>query len=187
MKFSNREKYIGYGTAAVIGLLLLDSALLSPLFARLNDADGRVAKSSQELMASDQLFQNSNRARRKWKEMAGNSVKTDASSAESQLLNSARQWAGAAGLSVMSLKPGKADKERGFEKAVMQIAGTGTMEQVSRFMYAVETARIPVRIGDLQMNSRKEGTDDLSVQITLTSIFEPPAPAPDATGKAGGR
>src|SRR5687768_13015923 len=108
MKLSDREKYIGYGAGAVIALLLLDSVLLSPLFARLNDADARVAKASQELIASSQLFDNSNRARRKWKDMAGDTVKTDASPAESQLLNSARQWAGSAGLTVNSLKPGKA-------------------------------------------------------------------------------
>lgn len=186
-KLSQRERYIAYGVAAVVGLALLDSVLLSPLLARLNEADGRVTRARQELVAADHLFQNSLRARRKWKEMTGGSVQRDASSAESQLLNGARQWAGAAGLTVTSLKPGKADAEKGFEKVVVQVAGTGSMEQAAQFMHAINAARLPVRIADVQLSARKEGTDDLAVQVTLSSIFEPPAPPPAAGGKVGAR
>ena len=184
MKLSTREKYIGIGTAAVIGLFALDSVLLSPLFARLNDADQRVANASRELREADQLFQNSLRARRKWRDMAGDTVKTDESAAQSQLLNRVDVWAQTAGLPLSGLKPGRGEREEGFERISVQAAGAGTMAQVSRFLHALHTADVPVRVSELQISTRKEGTDDLALQVTISSIYAPPPPSP---GNAGGR
>lgn len=187
MRLSQRERYIAYALGAVLGLALLDGVLLSPLLARLNEADGRIAVAKQELVAADQTLQNSLRARRRWKEMAGDTVQADASSAESQLLNASRQWAATAGLAVTSLKLGRADPAKDFARSVVQVAATGTLDQVSRFLFAIQSAGIPVRVADVQISARQEGTDDLAVQITLATIYEPPTAAAASDLKAGER
>ncbi|HEV7299350.1 MAG TPA: GspMb/PilO family protein [Tepidisphaeraceae bacterium] len=185
MKLSNREKYVGIGAAVVIGLFALDSVLLSPLLARLNDADQRVALANRELREADQLFQNSLRARRKWKDMAGDTVKTDESAGQSQLLNRVDGWAQDAGLPLSALKTGRGEGEQGFQRISVQATAAGTMAQVSRFLYSVHTAKVPVRVSELQIASRKEGTDDLALQVSISSIYAPPPPP--AGDAAGGR
>ena len=61
------------------------------------------------------------------------------------------------------------------------------MDQVSRFLFAVDAARIPVRTADVQISTRKDGTDDLAVQITLATIYEPPVAVGTTGGKVGVR
>ena len=65
----------------------------------------------------------------------------------------------------------------------VQAAGTGSMNAVSRFLWRVETAGIPLRVKEMQLGSRKEGADDLTVQLRLSTIYAPGA-RPAATQMA---
>ena len=51
------------------------------------------------------------------------------------------------------------------------------MSRAGQFLYALHTSNIPLRVGDLQISARKEGTDDLQIQLGVATIFEAPANA----------
>jgi hypothetical protein len=177
MKLSSREKWIGIGAVALLGALVFDQLLLSPLLIRLQVADTDVAETQRLLSRAQQVFQNSTRARKRWNELAGTSLTTDASAAESQLLNRVRDWSQGADLSLSSLKPERTEREKDFQKATIRATGSGSMQQIARFLNSIHSADIPVRISDLQITSRKEGTDDLQLQIGIATIFVPPQEA----------
>lgn len=182
---SKREKTIGYVTCAVLGALVLDRAVLTPLTDRLGAADDRVLAAQQQLTGAQDLFQNDLRARRAWKEMAGTTLQQNAPAAESQVSNALHAWAQQSGLALTSLKPERSEAENDFQRITIRATATGTMEQVTRFLYAVQTANIPIRISDIQLVSRSEGTDELSLQIGLSTIYLPAEEPPEAT--ANGR
>ena len=173
MAFSKRERFIGIATAAVVGVLALDRLAVTPLLAQ---------RAQLELDRANRVFSTSRLASRKWKELSGTSLKTDASEAESQILNSVREWAQDAGIALSSIKPERAEKEKDWDKITFRATGTGSMNQVARFLWRLRTATMPVRITDLQIGSRKEGTDDLSLQLGISTIFLPP----DANKPGGG-
>jgi hypothetical protein len=172
-----REKMIALVASSVIGLALLDQVLLSPLFLRLSEANTRITEDEAELARARNLFTTRTRAERRWRELAGATLKTDASAAESQLLNKVRDWAQGANLKLASLKPERAEKEAGFDKITIRAAGDGSLAQVSRFLYTLQTADIPVRVSDLTLTSRKPGTDELTLQVGIATIFNRPADA----------
>ena len=186
MNLSKRERLIGIGTATVIGLLALDSLFLSPLWARYDVAHRAVEEGQRELDRAQQLFQNKLRAQRRWNEITGTTLKNDASAAESQLLNRVRDYAQSANLVLGSLKPERIEKEKDFQRITIRASATGTMEQTSRFLYALRNADIPLRVSDVQINSRKDGVDDVAVQIGISTIFVPP-PEPPTAGTSGAR
>ena len=45
------------------------------------------------------------------------------------------------------------------------------MDQLGYFLYHMKTAPIPVRVSDLTIGTRKEATDDLSIQLGISTIF----------------
>jgi hypothetical protein len=182
---SKRERMIGLVAGGVLGLLALDQILLSPLLARLDAADLRVNEAQIGLADARKLFQGDLQGRRDWNTMAGESLKLDAPAAESQLLNAVRDWAQAAGLGLTSLKPERNEKEQGYQKLTIRATATGSMRQASRFLQSVQSADIPVRVSDIQIASRKEGTDDLTLNLGLSTIYLPPEPAQGAGGGAG--
>lgn len=180
MKLSTRERYIAIGVGAVIGLYLLDSVLLSPLLNRLSAASAAVDEGKSALQSGMAVQQNRLNSQKRWVKLAGDSLKTDASTAESQLLNRVSEYAGNSQLAVASLKPERSEKEKGFMRITIRASATGTMAQVSRFLYSLRTADFPLNINDLRIVSRRDGTDDLSIDIGVSTIFiPPPEPTPE--------
>lgn len=171
---SKREKTIVIVAGSVIGALLLDRVLVTPLWDSYILAEGRIENIREELERADNLERNSRRARSTWNRIAGDSLPADASQAESQLLNSVRVWAQRAGVNLTSLKPERAESDEPFDRLVVRAAATGDMESLSRFLYAAETSRIPVRVADATLATRRDGEDDLSLQVGFATIHEPP-------------
>jgi hypothetical protein len=182
---SKRERMVGLIAGGVLGVLALDQLLVSPLLARKADADQRLTAALDDQKRATQVFQRDLARRREWKEIAGESLKVDAPAAESQLLNRVRDWAQEAGLGLTSLKPERNDREQGYQKLTIRATGTGTMRQTSRFLQSVQNADIPIRVNELQLTARREGTDDLNVSIAVATIYLPPE-APGTAGGAGG-
>lgn len=174
---SRREQIVALIAVLLVAALLLDQLALSPLLARLSEADAAVARHEQALNQAVSLFDNSLRARRRWKELAGGTMKQAASDAESQVLHAVRQWAQASGLTLTSLKPERTERDEAFQRITFRATASGTMSQVAGFLVLVQTSNIPVRVRDLQINARREGTDDLSLTLGLATITESIDPA----------
>jgi hypothetical protein len=45
------------------------------------------------------------------------------------------------------------------------------MRDVSQFLWQVETSSLPVKIKDIQLGSRNENADDMSLQLRLSAIY----------------
>jgi hypothetical protein len=63
---------------------------------------------------------------------------------------------------------------------------------VARLLWRVQTATIPIKVTELQISARKEGTDDLSFQVRTSTVYAPPrsaraTPAGARSNLSGGR
>jgi hypothetical protein len=181
MTLSKRERYVGIATAAALAILALDRFFLDPLMTQAVELDAETSLAQQDLDRANRLFASNRRLNGEWSKLAGDRLARDGSAAENQVLHSVRDWAQESGLTLSSLKPERTERERGLGKVTVRATGTGGMAQISRFLWHVQTADIPVRLTDVQITTRKEGTDDLSVQLGLATVFvapEPPAAKP---------
>jgi hypothetical protein len=180
MMMSRREWMIGVIAGAVLGLLVLDQIVLTPLMNRLDTATADLDAAQLKLQENTQTIARSQTVRRGWRDRAGNTLQSDASTAESQVLNRMRDWSQQAGVSLTALKPERTDREKGFTRITIRATATGNMQQVSRLIYLVGRSDVPLRISEVSINSRREGTDDLQLSIAVATIYLPP-PAPSGT------
>ena len=91
------------------------------------------------------------------------------------MLHALRDWSQETGFALSSLKPGKTTERGDLLETSFQAAGTGPIEAMARLLWRIETASLPLRIEQLQLGARKEGADDLSLQLSLSSLCLPPA------------
>jgi hypothetical protein len=172
---SKRERYVAIIAGAVIGLLVLDQLIITPLFSQREDLSQSIDDAQQKLNSDAQMLAMQKRLGGEWQQITNGELKTDASTAQSQMLDSLRVWAQGAGLTVGSMRPERAgEKEKDFYKMTLRVTGSGTMAEVGNFIFRIQTASIPVRITDLSM-SGKEGSDELSLSLAITTIYLPPA------------
>ena len=191
MVVSKRERYAVIIAVTVVALLVLDRVFVTPLLARNTDLKKRLELATTERKEADLTIRRSQAAGKKWKEMAGTQLKADATTTESQALNSIYDWARNSGLSLTSVSPeGQPQREKEFMRVTFRATGTGTMRQVGTFLYGIQSASIPVKVTDVQLNSKKEGMDELAIQLGISTVYLAPEdknPKPAAAGIGAGR
>jgi hypothetical protein len=179
---SKRERYIAIGTGAVVALLALDRFLFTPLLDQRAQLTSEIELARHGLERATRLFANSRKVNQRWGEMLDSGVKTDASAAESQVLQAVHDFARESGLNMTSVKRERTDRVKEFQQITLRAVATGNMSAASRFLWRVQTARVPVRVTDIQITTRKEGTDDLSLTLGISTIYLAPEPKkPDGT------
>jgi type II secretory pathway component PulM len=187
MNMSPRERKIGTIAGAVVGALVLYQFVIDPQLTRIGELDEQIETASTEMDRAQQLFGSSRSATRKLSAMAGSGLRRTDSAAESELLNTTRQWAQEAGLGGWGIKREGTVKERDFNKITFRAQGTGGMGQIGRFLYRLQTANIPVRVADMTISSRKDGTDDLAIVLSISTIYlNPDAERPGGQQRPAG-
>ena len=193
---SQRERIIGLTTAGVLGFLALDRVALTPLLERRSQVSAAESTATVAHARAEQLVENAPRMNDRWNGMIAAGLKSEVTEAESQALRSLHDWAQDAGITLLSLQPDRvertgAQKDESFRQVTLRASGTGSMRSVSRFLYRVQTATIPMRVTDLQVNARKDGTDDLLVNLAVSTLVLAPEPpkkaAPAVASTTGGR
>jgi hypothetical protein len=181
MVLSKRERIIAVVAFAAVAVLVLDHYALSPLLDASARLDEERTAAEAELGKSTTLFHRQDVMAHKWKDMVTGGLKSDPAEAEGQVLHALQGWADQARLSLASVKPERSMQGEELREITVQTSGTGSMDAVSRFLYLIDESQLPLRIKDLQLGARREGTDDLSLQVRVSTLYlAQPAKAPAA-------
>jgi hypothetical protein len=120
-------------------------------------------------------------------------LKADVSEAQNQMDRAIYDWAAQSGVIIATASNSGSnsyDSKTGFTEVGYSVTCTGTTVGVAKLLYQIETASIPIRVKLVHIGSRKDGTDDLMVELNLSTICTAPKPttdqpaAPIATGDA---
>ena len=187
MVVSKRERYIAMGALAVAALVAFDQLLLGPLLSYRDGMDARQSELATDIAKAEAAIARGSDIMPQWNAMRAG-LQPGPAEAESQILHAVRDWAEDARLDMSLVRPERlperlADKTR-LPEITVHAAGTGSMEAVSRFMWRLETARLPVRMTELQLAPRKEGTDDLNAELQISTIYLPRRPAAPKSAEA---
>jgi len=175
MILSGREKLIALAALVTVAVLLLDWYVLTPVLDRHAELVAERQALTAELAEAQSLFRRQRLLSRKWRQMLDSGMTTGLAGAESQVLHALRDWSQESRLTLSSVKPGKVVERGDLFEMSFQAAGTGSMNAVARFLWHIETASLPIRIQQLQLGARREGTDDLSLQLSLSVLCLPAA------------
>lgn len=194
MALSQRERYIAIGMGAVLGLLALDRFVYTPWVDSRQDLATKIQAAQQKFHEDTSLLHRNVEAQRTWKTMLANGLTSDTSAAQEQIVKNIREWAQAAGLVPIAIKPDHANSDnKSYLKVTVRFTATGSTASIGRMLYRTENSKLPLRVNEVQITSRREGTDDLQLMMTVTSLCPIPekkdnkttvAEAPSRGGRA---
>jgi hypothetical protein len=169
---SKRERYIAVGTIATIALMGVYYVLISPLLERKAKLDADIADRNFQLLRAQRLIEDSKRLGPVLAQRVAGPLKKNASEAESQMLKNIGDWARDARMTSPSIdKPDRTEKDKDFSRMTFRASGAGSMNQVGNFLWRLHTSTIPVRVTDLTIATHKEGSDDLTIQLGISTIY----------------
>jgi len=187
MILSKRERLIIAATLIVVAALVLDRYAVTPLLDARDAAEAQKQGLLDEMDRGRAMLESEREIGPRWQKMVAAGLRRDPTEAESQVLHAVGDWATEAGLRLSSMKPDRLSEKQPLQEINFQATGTGSMNAIARFLWRVETAGIPIRLKELQLGSRKEGTDDLTLQLRLSTLYQAtPSPAP-TSGAAAAR
>lgn len=163
-------------TAAALGVFLLDWAIVSPLLASRDELAGREAMLRDKIDDGYRLQRQSRLAARQLRQWHNESLPTDGSASERKLLSLLGEWARQEQLSLSSIRPDRGSQAHGLHEVTFQASGEGPMRAVARFLHRIESAPMPLRIREVQIASRSDGADDLTVQLRVSTLWDQNAP-----------
>jgi hypothetical protein len=178
MILSKREQFIIAATVIVVAAVVLYNYVLTPLLDCCDEVAAQKQMKLAEMERGRELLDRRRQIAPKWNEMTASGLKRDPAEAVSQILHAVQDWSKEAGLKLASVKPERLPEKKTLQEIAFQATGTGSMNAVSRFLWRLETAKVPIRVKELQLGTRKEGADDLTLQLRLSTLYiAPPPPA----------
>jgi len=170
MVLSKRERIVFVVTLVCVGLLIVSEFVVDPVLARLDEMETQRRQLRDELEEAQFLLANHGAMQRKWRTLVSDGLRNDAE-AESKVLTALREWSGNAGLALSSIKPDRVASDKGLQEMIFTVAGKGTLESVSRFLWQIETAALPVKVRDIQLGSGSESEGTMSLQLHLSALY----------------
>lgn len=180
MAMSNRERYLSIAVLLAGGAFVVDAVALGPYLAHRTALLEQHQARQKDLAAARQTVGRERQLRRMLAGM-GQFVAADSSGAEGQFLQLLHGWEKEAGVGKASFQRLRAAELEGFTHLTFHVTATGSMPAVSALIYRVETAPIPLRVDDVRIAPRKEGGDELQVQLIVSALCrkgELPKPHP---------
>ncbi|HPC93915.1 MAG TPA: hypothetical protein PLU87_03170 [Sedimentisphaerales bacterium] len=170
MVLTKRERIILFVTLVCVGLLIVSKFVVDPVQAELDAMEARRQQLQTDLEEAQMLLGNRGAMQRKWNALVADGLRGDAE-AESRVLSALGAWADEAGMMLSSIKPDRVASDKGLQEMIFTVAGKGTIEAVSRFLWRIETAALPAKIRDMQLGSGSESENAMSLQLHLSVLY----------------
>ena len=196
MILSKRERYIVICVVAAVAIFALDRMLVEPLLASRDELKSSIESSGKKYRDYQRYVKDYPRKKLEWTKMQEKGLVADKGLVEGKVLQSLNDWAKESRLNLTTEKPERdevigiskpTDKEKPFRRVTFRAAGTGNADQVSRFIQKIQTASIPLKINELSITSRKDGIDDLNVNLSIYALLlaeQPQSEKPAAKAEA---
>ena len=183
MVLSRRERYIVIGTLGFLAAAVLYWVALSPLLDRLAAVRKDKEKYAGLLQEANDLRAQQPGLKKYWREKVRDTLKSDPSSADSQLRHELNQWAKSddVGLKPPTMTPVRSlDKSR-LPQIGLDVTAAGTWRSIFNMIWKIEKAPIPIKLAELQVSARRDGIDDLTAVFKVSTLCSPKSGAPLAS------
>ncbi|MBN1805914.1 MAG: hypothetical protein JW837_11745 [Sedimentisphaerales bacterium] len=169
MVLSKREKTILITAITAVAMLVADKFIVGPISERREEIKAQKLELQTKLENAQTLFSRRRVMEKKWKTLLSDGLQNDTET-ESKIARALDEWSNEAILTLSSVKPERVASDKGLKEMTFVVAGTGTLEAVSRFLWQIETAPMPIKVKDMQIGSTNETGQSMSLQLRLSAL-----------------
>jgi len=175
-----RQKILMIIVAVGAVLFLGDNVVVEPLIAGWKARADHNQQLRAQLENGQKMLQREFYLHSRWASMATNALPSDQSAAEAELFKAFDRWERASGITRVSIKPqwkqGDDDKYN-YMTLECRADYNGDIEKVKQFLYEVEKDPIGLKVENVEISSRDDNGQQLSLGLQLTGLQLNPPPA----------
>ena len=163
MNPQNRQRILLISVALLATVFLGDRLIVTPLFQSWKDRSSRIGELRKQVEQGGTLVGRDSIIRGRWESMSTNTLPSEASIAESQVLKAFDRWSQESRISLTSIKP---QWKRGADDHALlecRVDAFGSLSTITRFLHEVEKDPLALKVDLLELSSR----DNEGKQVTL--------------------
>jgi hypothetical protein len=157
-------------TLTCVGLLVGVKFIYDPVQGRLDDLGAKRTLLEGQVQEAALLVKNYPRMRDEWRTRLSDGLQ-DGGQVESRVSSALTDWSNRARLSLSSIKPDKGLREKDMQEMIFTVAGRGSLDAVTQFLWNIETSPLPIKIKSMQIGSSSDAGESMSLQLYLSAIY----------------
>ncbi len=167
-----RERLLMAGAAAGLLLLGLDRLAFTPFLNAWRNRADEIRRLRTDVEQGAALMDQETRWLRWRDDLAARLLPAAPGEAESRVLSQMDGWARAAGLALHSLRPRWTEGPDRAPRLEFQVAGSGSLQSVTAFLYQVETSPIAIAVEQLELVPRNPEGTEVSLDLRVSGLCE---------------
>jgi Tfp pilus assembly protein PilO len=177
METKNREKLLLITTGALVVLLLLNWLVISPLIASWHRRADHIAELRKNIADGEMLRQRESYIRERWDNMSSNALPSAPAAAEHQLFDAFDKWVRESRVTEVSFKPQLKNTDDNYSVMECHAEVTGSYHTIFRFLYDLENDPMGLQVQGVEMTSRDDTGQQISLGLDLSGLLLPPPPS----------
>jgi len=174
METKNREKLLLIATAGCLLLLILNWLVISPLKASWQRRADRIVALRKSLEDGKMVLQREDSIREQWDRYNTNALSSTPTVAERQLFDAFDRWVRASGVTEGSFRPQLKDSDDNYSIMECRADVTGNLQTIINFLANVGKDPMGIRVQSLELTSRDDNGQQLSLGLELDGLLLPP-------------
>ncbi|MBN2507829.1 MAG: hypothetical protein JXQ71_14160 [Verrucomicrobia bacterium] len=178
MNLSKRQQLLAFAAIAALAVLLGDRLIFSPLLAAWKDRATRIATLQRSVNQGNLLLDRENSIRSRWTTMRTNTLAPEVSKAENQTLSAFDRWSQESRIGINSIKPQWRRYDQEYATLECRVDAFGSLPALTRFLYDIETSPMALKIDSVEITSRDDRGDQLTLGLHISGLQLNPADIP---------
>ena len=170
MNPQNRERLLLIVALSTVGILAADKLVIGPLTSLWKERSTRITELQQSIERGTSLLDRETTITRRWDDMQRSALSKNASSAEEAVIKAADEWGNESGITFTSFKPQWIAYDEGYQTYDCRANATGDLESIARFIFELETDTLPVRAEEIEVTSRDDSGDNLTLALRFSGL-----------------
>lgn len=170
MNAKNRETLLLLVAGLTLGGLVFDRMILTPAIAYYQETAEEIKLLEENMMKGKILIDRERILRRTWAEMQRDDLPKNVSEAENMVLKPFDSWITDSRLELLSFKLQWNEVDEEYNTLECFAVAQGSLEQITRFLYLLETDPLPLNIENLELSDLTGNGDQLRLNLRFSGI-----------------
>lgn len=178
MNLNNRQQLLGIVAAGAVALLLGDRLLFTPLIELWKKRAGELAQVKKSVQHGTQLLERDKVIRERWDTMRTNTLATEVSIAENQVLRAFDRWSQDSRIGVNGIKPQWKRNSDDYATLECRVDAAGSLNEITRFLYEIEKDSLGLKLDTIEITTRDDRGQQLTLGLQVSGLQLNPPPNP---------
>jgi Tfp pilus assembly protein PilO len=170
MNINKRQQLLAILAIGVVAIWAGDKLLFTPLTKLWKQRVVQIADLRKSVNQGSQLLDRKNSIHNRWDLMRTNTLPTENSVAENQVLRAFDRWSQDSRISITSIKPQWKHNADDYITLECRVDAFGSLPTLTRFLYDVEKDPLALKVDAVEITSRDNDGQQLSLALQVSGL-----------------